>query len=111
LVKNSGAFSEVKRATERTSGIRYAVKVIDKAKCRGKESMIQSEVEILKRVQHRNIIRLFEMYESNQKIFLIMEMYAPIFVSISTFVLVQNVHANTGVGSKLEVFPIHFINA
>ncbi|KAI9223726.1 kinase-like domain-containing protein [Blastocladiella britannica] len=69
----TGAFSEVRRATERATGVQFAVKVIDKSKCRGKETMIQSEVEILKRVKHRNIIRLFELYESPQKIFLIME--------------------------------------
>ncbi|KNE60468.1 CAMK/CAMK1 protein kinase [Allomyces macrogynus ATCC 38327] len=73
-VIGTGAFSEVRRATERATGVRFAVKIIDKAKCRGKESMIQSEVEILKRVKHRNIIRLFEMYESPLKIFLVMEL-------------------------------------
>ncbi|KAL7748795.1 hypothetical protein RI367_005708 [Sorochytrium milnesiophthora] len=70
----TGAFSEVKRGTDRQTGRHCAVKIIDKAKCRGKEHMIQSEVAILKRVRHKNIIRLHEMYESPTKIFLIMEL-------------------------------------
>lgn len=70
----TGAFSEVKTATCRSTGERFAVKVIDKAKCKGKENMIQSEVEILKKVKHKNIIRLFDIYESPAKIFLIMEL-------------------------------------
>ncbi|KAJ1513725.1 hypothetical protein HMI55_005285 [Coelomomyces lativittatus] len=36
--------------------------------------MIQSEVAILRRVKHKNIIRLFDMFESPQKIFLVMEL-------------------------------------
>ncbi|ORZ34689.1 kinase-like domain-containing protein [Catenaria anguillulae PL171] len=84
-VIGTGAFSEVRKATERATGVQFAVKVIDKSKCRGKETMIQSEVEILKRVKHRNIIRLFEMYESPLKIYLIMEVYV-----IPTFALHQD---------------------
>ena len=71
---NSGAFSEVKLAVERSNGQKYAIKVIDKAKCKGKEGMIEMEVNILKRVRHPNIVQLYEMYEFNDKIYLVMEL-------------------------------------
>ncbi|KAJ3138216.1 hypothetical protein HK101_003747, partial [Irineochytrium annulatum] len=70
----TGAFSEVKTATERSTGNKYAIKIIDKAKCKGKESMIETEVKILMRVRHENIIQLYEMYEIDAKIYLVMEL-------------------------------------
>ncbi|KAI8829827.1 kinase-like domain-containing protein [Chytriomyces cf. hyalinus JEL632] len=70
----TGAFSEVKLATERVTGNRYAIKIIDKAKCKGKEGMIETEVNILIRVQHEHIVQLYEMFAIENKIYLVMEM-------------------------------------
>ncbi|TPX44773.1 hypothetical protein SeMB42_g01997 [Synchytrium endobioticum] len=70
----TGAFSEVKTAIERSTKNKFAIKIIDKAKCKGKESMIETEVDILKRVKHDNIIQLYEMYEIDSKIYLVMEL-------------------------------------
>ncbi|KAL2914707.1 hypothetical protein HK105_205847 [Polyrhizophydium stewartii] len=70
----TGAFSEVKLAVERATGQKFAIKIIDKLKCKGKESMIETEVNILKRVRHPNIIQLYEMYEFSGKIYLVMEL-------------------------------------
>lgn len=70
----TGAFSEVRKATEKATGKQVAIKIIDRVKCKGKEGMIQSEIDILTKVQHRNIISLYEMYESDAKIFLVMQL-------------------------------------
>ncbi|KAJ3113892.1 calcium calmodulin-dependent protein kinase type 1G [Phlyctochytrium bullatum] len=70
----TGAFSEVKVAVERSTGKKYAMKIVDKSKCKGKESMIDTEVSILMRVRHENIIQLYEMYEIDSKIYLLMEL-------------------------------------
>ncbi|KAI8846103.1 kinase-like domain-containing protein [Chytridium lagenaria] len=70
----TGAFSEVKIATERATGNKYAIKIVDKSKCKGKESMIETEVNILMRVRHEHIIQLYEMYEIESKIYLVMEL-------------------------------------
>ncbi|KAI8610168.1 hypothetical protein BC830DRAFT_1246971 [Chytriomyces sp. MP71] len=66
----TGAFSEVKLATERATGNKYAIKIIDKAKCKGKESMIETEISILLRVQHEHIVQLYEMFAIENKIYL-----------------------------------------
>jgi serine/threonine protein kinase len=71
---HSGAFSEVKRAIQRKTGESYAIKVIDRHKCAGKENMIQSEISILKKVQHENIIQLYELFETETKIYLVMQL-------------------------------------
>ena len=77
----SGAFSEVKSARHRKTGQRFAIKIIDKSKCKGKENMIETEVHILKRVQHESIITLYDMFEIENKIYLVMELYVFTFSS------------------------------
>jgi serine/threonine protein kinase len=71
---HSGAFSEVKKAINRETGAAVAIKIIDRAKCAGKEGMISSEIAILKKVEHENIIQLYELFETEAKIYLVMEM-------------------------------------
>lgn len=56
------------------TGEKYAIKIIDRSKCRGKEDMIETEVNILKRIRHPNIVQLYEMYEIDNKIYLVMEL-------------------------------------
>ena len=52
----------------------FALKVISKSRCRGKEHMIESEVSILRRVKHKNIIMLVEEYETPEELYLVMEL-------------------------------------
>ena len=56
------------------TGVRYAIKIVDRAKCKGKEDMVETEVKILKMVRHKNIVQLYEMYEFDGKIYLVMEL-------------------------------------
>ena len=66
----------MKRAVNRTTGEEYAVKIVDRKKCAGKENMIQSEINILKKVKHEHIVQLYELFETEAKIYLVMELYA-----------------------------------
>ncbi|KAI8821384.1 kinase-like domain-containing protein [Fimicolochytrium jonesii] len=70
----TGAFSEVRLGVERNGGRKFAVKIVDKSKCKGKEGMIDTEVRILQKVRHQNIIQMFEMYENENKLCLVMEL-------------------------------------
>jgi len=54
---------------------KFAVKIIDKSKCKGKENMIDTEISILSKVHHENIVRLYDLYQIDNKIYLIMELY------------------------------------
>lgn len=60
--------------TDPTTGMDYAMKVIDKARCRGEEQHIIQEVTILKDINHPNVIRLHEVFETKEKIYLQMEL-------------------------------------
>ena len=52
----------------------FALKIISKGRCRGKEQMIENEVSILRRVKHTNIIQLIEEYETPDELYLVMEL-------------------------------------
>ncbi|XP_030262160.1 serine/threonine-protein kinase DCLK1-like isoform X1 [Sparus aurata] len=69
-----GNFAVVRECAERSTGREYALKIISKDKCRGKEHMIQSEVSILRRVKHPNIVLLIEEMDTNSELYLVMEL-------------------------------------
>jgi calcium/calmodulin-dependent protein kinase I len=63
----------VKSAIEKSTGERFAIKMIDK-KLVGHNNMVQNEVAILKRVNHANIISMKDIYESETHLFVVMEL-------------------------------------
>ncbi|KAF1394285.1 hypothetical protein PFLUV_G00024940 [Perca fluviatilis] len=69
-----GNFAVVRECVERSTGREYALKIINTDKCRGKEHMIQSEVSILRRVKHPNIVLLIEELDTCSELFLVMEL-------------------------------------
>ncbi|KAF1315769.1 Camk/camk1 protein kinase, partial [Globisporangium splendens] len=69
-----GRFSKVCEATHRATGAKHAVKIIDKAKLIATEKeLLRTEIAILKLVTHANIIRLHDVYEDKQHIFIVTE--------------------------------------
>ncbi|KAI5107689.1 serine/threonine-protein kinase DCLK2 isoform X3 [Silurus meridionalis] len=73
-VIGDGNFAVVKECVERSTGKEFALKIIDKNKCRGKEHLIESEVAVLRRVKHPNIIMLVEEVDTSSELYLVMEL-------------------------------------
>uniref|UniRef100_A0A4W4FJS5 Protein kinase domain-containing protein n=1 Tax=Electrophorus electricus TaxID=8005 RepID=A0A4W4FJS5_ELEEL len=73
-ILGTGAFSEVVLAQERTTGKMYAVKCIPKKALRGKESSIENEIAVLRKIKHENIVALEDIYESPNYLYLIMQL-------------------------------------
>ncbi|KAG7386532.1 hypothetical protein PHYPSEUDO_015542 [Phytophthora pseudosyringae] len=70
-----GRFSKVCEATHKHSGVKSAVKIIDKSKLQPTEKeLLRTEIAILKLVHHPNIIRLYDVYEDRQYIFIVTEL-------------------------------------
>ncbi|XP_024121169.1 serine/threonine-protein kinase DCLK1a [Oryzias melastigma] len=69
-----GNFAVVRECVELSTGREYALKIINKGKCRGKEHMIQNEVAILRRVKHPNIVLLIEEVDTYNELYLVMEL-------------------------------------
>lgn len=69
-----GNFAVVKQATLKNTKNEFAMKIIDKSKLKGKEHMVEHEIEIMKDCHHPNIVKLYEEYETVDKIYLVMEL-------------------------------------
>ena len=69
-----GSFSQVLRVENKTSEELYALKVIEKKVVEG--NRYESELNVLRRVRHPNIIRLYEVFHSNTKIYMLLELAA-----------------------------------
>ncbi|XP_058047358.1 calcium/calmodulin-dependent protein kinase type 1D isoform X1 [Ahaetulla prasina] len=70
----TGAFSEVVLAENRSSGKLFAVKCIPKKALKGKESSIENEIAVLRKIKHENIVALEDIYESSSHLYLVMQL-------------------------------------
>jgi len=70
-----GAFSVVKRAKHKKTGTSFAVKFIEK-KYVDKQDLVLlgREIDIMKKVNHPNVLKLQEVYETDETIALVMEL-------------------------------------
>ncbi|EGC30333.1 myosin light chain kinase, partial [Dictyostelium purpureum] len=70
-----GAFSVVYLGVNRQTKQKYAIKVINKSELGSDyEKNLKMEVDILKKVNHPNIIALKELFDTPQKLYLVMEL-------------------------------------
>lgn len=69
-----GNFAVVHQCMHKRTRRKYALKVIDKTKCAGKEAMIENEVAILRKIKHPNIVSLHEDYDYPNELYLVMEL-------------------------------------
>ena len=69
-----GKFGKVKLGVHKQSGKQVAIKIINKNFLEGVDlEQIKSEIDILKIAKHPNIIKLYDVYENEKYIYIIME--------------------------------------
>jgi 5'-AMP-activated protein kinase catalytic alpha subunit len=70
-----GTFGSVKLAKQTATGKLVAVKILEKSRIRDQADIerIIREIKILKEIRHDNIVKLYEIVENTDKIYLIME--------------------------------------
>ena len=74
-ILGSGAFGQVKKATNKSNGEVRAVKMIDKLQLdESEKTRLLYEIDILKNLTHPNIVRLYEVYQNRSTIFLVTEL-------------------------------------
>lgn len=69
----SGHFSRVKLATRKADGLKVALKIMKKP-APGKKLQFDTEVEIMRRIDHPTIVKLYDVYETDDKVYLVMEL-------------------------------------
>ncbi|RHZ77149.1 hypothetical protein Glove_185g63 [Diversispora epigaea] len=73
-VLGRGSFAEVKECTDKRTGINYALKIILKKAIKGKEQMLTTELDVLKQVNHPNIVSLHDIYETKDAFYIITDL-------------------------------------
>ncbi|XP_040288382.1 serine/threonine-protein kinase H2 [Bufo bufo] len=68
-----GSFSRVVRVEHRATRQPFAIKMIETRAKEGKE-VCESELNILRRVSHHNIIQLIEVFEAHDRVYMVMEL-------------------------------------
>ncbi|KAK5650851.1 hypothetical protein RI129_001880 [Pyrocoelia pectoralis] len=69
-----GNFAVVRLCIEKSTNLAYALKIIDKSKCKGKEDMVENEVRILRKLNHPNIMRLIDEQDTKPMLYLVCEL-------------------------------------
>jgi 5'-AMP-activated protein kinase catalytic alpha subunit len=71
-----GSFATVKKAVDRNTGQAYAVKIIEKKKILGEglELQLKREVTIMLNLKHENIVRMYEVLQSENNVYLVIEL-------------------------------------
>ncbi|XP_037352205.1 calcium/calmodulin-dependent protein kinase type 1G isoform X4 [Talpa occidentalis] len=72
-VLGSGAFSEVFLVKQRVTGKLFALKCIKKSPA-FRDSSLENEIAVLKRIKHENIVTLEDIYESATHYYLVMQL-------------------------------------
>jgi serine/threonine protein kinase len=71
----SGSFAVVSKAIRKSDNKEFAIKVIKKSKLTAEElAVVHDEVEILHKINHPHCVSLYEMFETNKKIYMVMEL-------------------------------------
>lgn len=75
LTRFRGGFSVVVEATSRSNGEKYAVKIVEKSLIQEDIKLLKREIDIMKQVEHENILKLIEIYEDHENVYIVMELY------------------------------------
>jgi len=75
----SGNFAEVKKGIHRYSSENVAIKILEKRKLMLKSSSkmvisLEREINILKSIKHENIIQIYDVYEDEKYVYLVLEL-------------------------------------
>lgn len=72
-VIGDGNFAVVLKIKRKNDKQNFALKIIDKSKCKGKEHYIDAEIRVMKKLQHEQVMSLFVNVDTPANMFLILE--------------------------------------
>uniref|UniRef100_A0A8C4WHK7 Protein kinase domain-containing protein n=1 Tax=Gopherus evgoodei TaxID=1825980 RepID=A0A8C4WHK7_9SAUR len=77
-----GAFSYVRRVTEKSSGLDYAAKFIP-CRAKAKQSACR-ELQILSQLDHERLVYFHDSFEKKNAVIIVMELYPPGIISVTS---------------------------
>ena len=105
-----GSYAAVFSALDSELNLKVAVKVFDKRQVidRFKRNLIQKELDLMVKIDHKNIVQLYKVLEDRIKIFFVMEFCGE--KNLKKQVILKNVHtdeeSNTNLLNKSDVIKI-----
>ena len=95
-----GRFANVYKSIHKPSKRNVSIKILEKQNISSKEmDMIQNEIEILKICQHPNILKLYDVLENNEKIYIITELIEG--VDLFTFLEDNNFDIEESISNRI----------
>lgn len=73
-VVGHGASGQVYEVTHKTTGQKYACKVVKKNANMNDAQSMSTEIEIMKRIRHRHVVSMYELYETPKCLWIVLEM-------------------------------------
>ena len=73
-VLGHGASGKVYQVTHKVTGQTFACKVVKKNSSMNDAQSMSTEIEIMKRIRHRNIVSMYELYETPKCLWIILEL-------------------------------------
>lgn len=71
-----GSYGAVKRARVKSTSATRAVKVISKDQCKEGFGALKNEIFISKKVDHPNVVKLYEIFQDSENLYLVLELCA-----------------------------------
>jgi serine/threonine protein kinase len=96
-VLGHGASGKVYQVTHKVTGQVFACKVVKKNSSMNDAQSMSTEIEIMKRIRHRNIVSMYELYETPKCLWIILELVDG---GDLHHYLAQTVHYNEVMASK-----------
>lgn len=79
----SGGFAVVKKVSKKGTGELFALKIVDKTKLKPKQlNTLTREINIMHKLSHPNIVHLYEVIETEETLYLVLELYSIFLKSI-----------------------------
>jgi len=77
-----GASGHVMLVSHKTTGVKYACKIIEKDNNMNDAQSMSTEMEIMKRIRHRNIVSMYELYETTKCLWVILELVDGMYICL-----------------------------
>ena len=74
-----GASAQVRKCYDRRTGEEFAAKIVQKARFTSKKALssVENEVPILKLLNHKNIVKYYDMLQDTRTLYIILELFVP----------------------------------